>query len=155
MTPTFHLWNDVEIIRCGQPTVEELEVGRLTALKTESPRDVMIFMWLDVVRRFVSPGQMACGTLLDHSLLLVAKGDSRFFPTEGRRVKKMARHRCHWNDPDATGFALARGMWRRHSWKMDGQRIVETTTGTNEQYYGVLLDDTTRAEFAAFWGSCP
>jgi hypothetical protein len=155
MKPTFELDHDDTIIRCRRPAVEEVKVRRQEALKTGNLRDMAVCVWLDLALRFVEPGQMACGGLFDTSLMLIGSGNARFFSTEGLRVQMMARNRCHWNDPDATGFALARGMWRRHSWKMDGARIVETTTGTNEQYYDVLLDDTTRGEFAAFCGSCP
>jgi hypothetical protein len=59
-----------------------------------------------------------------------------------------------WNDPDATGFALARGMWRRHGWKMDGDRIIETTAGVQEEY-GILFDDGYTSGVCNDHGSLP
>lgn len=57
-------------------------------------------------------------------------------------------NRCHSNtarlwldgevDTVATGFALNDGMWRPHSWGLDGTTVVETTV-PREGYWGITL----------------
>ena len=46
----------------------------------------------------------------------------------------------------ATGYCYQSGMWGSHSWLMDGQEIVETTS-TREVYFGVVLDEIDLTNF--------
>jgi hypothetical protein len=49
----------------------------------------------------------------------------------------------------ATGYALAEdGLWREHSWIVDGTGVVETT-GVWLAYHGHVLDDAEARRFAS------
>lgn len=79
------------------------------------------------------------------------------------RVKKRAMETgdCHGNAARAwaenpkryrimTGWALSRdGIWRQHSWVMDGQVILETTE-KRISYWGIALSGR---DAIAFWAS--
>lgn len=63
------------------------------------------------------------------------------------RLTEMRAGRCHQNSAALhiadgyavwTGYALNGGLWRQHSWCMDGQVIVETTND-REAYFGFEL----------------
>jgi hypothetical protein len=82
-----------------------------------------------------------------------------------RKVRNVRgrRSRCHTNvalrhldnrrtgseEGIVTGFALSRGVWRRHSWLVAGRALVETTV-VGERYFGAALDDREAARFV--WG---
>ncbi len=73
------------------------------------------------------------------------------FPGEGSEVRVMNRSQCHTNSATlwyesrgevtiVSGYALsADGIWRQHSWGLDGGRVIETTC-ERKLYYGVELD---------------
>jgi len=47
-----------------------------------------------------------------------------------------------------TGYGLLRGVWRRHTWLLDGTgRVVETTV-PQERYFGAILDAGLARSFA-------
>ena len=82
-------------------------------------------------------------------LKIVERG--RLFPGEGAELRFMAPSQCHrnaaklWYDSEsviriASGYALSEdGIWRQHSWGIDGERIVETTA-ERSLYFGFEHD---------------
>jgi hypothetical protein len=72
------------------------------------------------------------------------------------RMKAGLPSQCHFNTcrnhedygyKICTGYALTRdGMWRQHSWGLDGRNIIETTT-RRILYYGFEMTDTETKEF--------
>jgi hypothetical protein len=74
---------------------------------------------------------------------------------------KMAPSACHWNVSYlwlhvagrpfsiGTGYALSEdGLWRQHSWAMDGDKIVETTV-PRHTYFGIVLNPAEADRFAS------
>ena len=86
------------------------------------------------------------------------KRASVFVPAK-REWMKMAKSACHWNAsylwqmPNSTfeigtGYALSPdGLWRQHSWVMDGDTLVETTE-PRRIYFGILLNAEEAKDFA-------
>jgi len=85
------------------------------------------------------------------------------FDGRGARLELMRVSRCHSNaaqlwgtDPEryrlATGWALSGdGIWRQHSWALEGDRIVETTE-RRKLYHGFRLTDAEEERF--FTSNC-
>lgn len=48
----------------------------------------------------------------------------------------------------ATGYVYQSGVWGRHSWLMDGEAILETTT-QRDIYFGVILEEIQLMNFFA------
>ena len=114
----------VKIIKKHMPEVETLE-GKLLEIAGE---------------------RLAMGhpCLFDNAKEVIEKGSH--FNKEVTFVE-MIQGQCHENveilckkDPKykpATGWALSGGCWRQHSWAMDGDNIVETTSSRDE-YFGYM-----------------
>jgi len=76
------------------------------------------------------------------------------------RVIKGILRNCHGNvaglwrsNPNryhiATGWALSEdGLWRQHSWIIDGSTLIETTT-PREKYFGFMLSPLEAKQFEA------
>jgi hypothetical protein len=47
----------------------------------------------------------------------------------------------------ATGYALSGGLWRQHSWGLEGDRVIEPTA-PREKYFGFVLTEDEAAWFA-------
>jgi hypothetical protein len=89
---------------------------------------------------------------------LIAR-DGQPVAADGLTERPGESNRCHTNcaaaweaEPDRyriqTGFALSRGVWRRHTWLIDGGgRVVETTV-PQELYFGAILDAEQARSFA-------
>jgi hypothetical protein len=86
---------------------------------------------------------------------LVARGKLFSLPI---RLRRGRRNDCHanaaalWGEAIerlriVSGYALAGGIWRQHSWVVDDKFLYETTV-KNEVYFGLELDQT---EACHFW----
>jgi hypothetical protein len=78
---------------------------------------------------------------------LLARGE--FHPAESAGLHRMQANACHFNAAKlfltgqaakvVSGFALAEGLWRSHTWVLDPRgRIIETTEPV-EVYFGTVL----------------
>jgi hypothetical protein len=84
----------------------------------------------------------------------------RLFPARGWRRQFVMENQCHtnaaflWDDSEgrtkvASGYACCdRGLWRQHSWGVEGGRIVETTSARAVLYFGFELTDREALGFA-------
>jgi hypothetical protein len=91
----------------------------------------------------------------EYDALLVAHG--RLLKPRRVTLKRGQEHHCHRNTsglyllryPDCrivTGYALLGGAWIRHSWLLDGDKVIETTHKF-PLYFGATLDDRQAAKF--------
>ena len=96
------------------------------------------------------------GGPLIHFPDLLARG--RVIPATGSRRQPMLPSECHSNAVTlwkgskgrlsiATGYALSRDCWYRHSWVMAGERVVETTVRP-DLYFGIDLNSGDAYGFA-------
>jgi hypothetical protein len=81
----------------------------------------------------------------------------RLFRTKRLRMNLGRDSRCHWNVAAlytaksniqiCYGYGLSPdGLWRQHSWALDGRVIVETTE-RRVLYFGYVLNDTEAARY--------
>ena len=71
--------------------------------------------------------------------------------TQTKRHSRGEPNRCHTNAARlwlrdkkghisiCSGYALARDLWRQHSWGFDGTKIIETTQSKSERYFGIQI----------------
>lgn len=91
--------------------------------------------------------------------MLIEQGQAFNPDVTGVRMMPSMPNHCHdnciawwrWDRSSRLvhGYALSEdGLWRNHSWMLDGKdRIVETTV-EREKYYGCIMDDALASAFA-------
>lgn len=88
---------------------------------------------------------VAKGRLVPHTRIHSVEGEDRDCHTNSAKLWRQRGEHLRIG----TGYGLSPdGMWRRHSWVMEGESEVIETTIPRDKYFGVILDDSQAEGFA-------